>query len=165
MKKQTPDTAALFGLGDRGTIEVGKKADVNVIDFDRLTLHMPRMAYDLPAGGARLLQGASGYVATIVSGEVTRRDGSTPVPARGHSSGVRGNYSESGAIAATCWGSVRHTSETSTYTSIWLPSGSEKYTLCVTVWSAIMAIATPCASRSVLARRRSSMVSPTLNAT
>jgi N-acyl-D-aspartate/D-glutamate deacylase len=76
VKKQSADTAALFGLTDRGSIEVGKKADFNVIDFERLTLHMPRMAYDLPAGGARLLQDASGYVATIVSGEVTRRDGS-----------------------------------------------------------------------------------------
>ena len=75
VKKQTTDTAALFGLGDRGAIEVGKKADLNVIDFDKLTLHMPRMAYDLPAGGARLLQDASGYVATIVSGDVTRRNG------------------------------------------------------------------------------------------
>ena len=75
VKKQTTDTAALFGLGDRGAIEVGKKADFNVIDFEQLTLHMPRMAYDLPAGGARLLQGASGYVATIVSGQVTRRNG------------------------------------------------------------------------------------------
>ena len=75
MKKQSLDTATLFGLGDRGSIEVGKKGDFNIIDFDRLTLHMPRMAYDLPAGGARLLQDASGYVATIVSGEVTRRDG------------------------------------------------------------------------------------------
>jgi N-acyl-D-aspartate/D-glutamate deacylase len=75
VKKQSHDTAALFGLGDRGTVEVGKKADFNVIDFDRLTLHMPHMAYDLPAGGARLLQGASGYVATIVSGAVTRRNG------------------------------------------------------------------------------------------
>ena len=51
-QKQSHDTAQLFGLSDRGVIEVGKKADVNVIDFDALTLHMPRMAYDLPAGGA-----------------------------------------------------------------------------------------------------------------
>ena len=56
-------------------IEVGKKADINVIDMDALTLHAPRMAYDLPAGGKRLVQGASGYSATIVSGVVTRRDG------------------------------------------------------------------------------------------
>ncbi len=53
----------------------GKKADVNVIDFDRLALGMPRMAHDLPAGGGRLLQEADGYVATIVSGAVTRRGG------------------------------------------------------------------------------------------
>ena len=53
----------------------GKKADVNVIDFDGLTLRMPRVARDLPAGGARLLQEADGYVATMVSGEITRRHG------------------------------------------------------------------------------------------
>ncbi len=75
VKKQAADTAALFGLNDRGTIAVGKKADINVIDFDHLTLHTPRMAYDLPAGGRRLIQDASGYVATMVSGQVTRRDG------------------------------------------------------------------------------------------
>ncbi len=75
VKKQTADTAALFGLGDRGTIAAGLKADLNVIDFERLTLHTPRMAYDLPAGGRRLVQDASGYVATIVSGAITRRNG------------------------------------------------------------------------------------------
>ncbi|HZQ32974.1 MAG TPA: amidohydrolase family protein, partial [Mycobacterium sp.] len=74
VRKQSRDTAALFGLNDRGTIEVGKKADINVIDMSALTLHAPRMVYDLPAGGQRLVQGASGYVATIVSGVVTRRD-------------------------------------------------------------------------------------------
>ena len=74
VKKQTSDTAQLFGLTDRGTLEVGKKADVNVIDAGGLTLHTPRMAYDLPAGGRRLVQDATGYVATIVSGVVTRRN-------------------------------------------------------------------------------------------
>ncbi|MCV7382276.1 amidohydrolase family protein [Mycolicibacter longobardus] len=75
VRKQCRDTAQLFGLNDRGVIEAGKKADLNVIDMDALTLRPARMAYDLPAGGRRLLQGASGYVATIVSGAVTRRDG------------------------------------------------------------------------------------------
>jgi N-acyl-D-aspartate/D-glutamate deacylase len=75
VRKQTHDTAQLFGLTDRGTIEVGKKADINVIDMEALRLHSPRMAYDLPAGGRRIVQGASGYAATIVSGAVTRRDG------------------------------------------------------------------------------------------
>ena len=75
VRKQCHDTAQLFGLTDRGTIEVGKKADINVIDMDALTLHSARMAYDLPAGGRRLVQGASGYATTIVSGTVTRRDG------------------------------------------------------------------------------------------
>ncbi len=74
VRKQSHDTAELFGLTDRGTIEVGKKADLNVIDMAALTLHAPRMAYDLPAGGQRLVQGASGYVATVVSGVVTRRN-------------------------------------------------------------------------------------------
>ncbi|MDT5112606.1 MAG: hypothetical protein QOJ28_1203 [Mycobacterium sp.] len=75
IRKQSHDTAALFGLNDRGVIGVGKRADVNVIDMDALTLHAPRMAYDSPAGGHRLVQGSSGYSATIVNGVVTRRDG------------------------------------------------------------------------------------------
>ena len=75
VRKQSHDTAQLFGLSDRGVIEVGKKADLNVIDMDALTLHPARMAYDLPAGGQRLVQGASGYSATVVSGVVTRRHG------------------------------------------------------------------------------------------
>jgi N-acyl-D-aspartate/D-glutamate deacylase len=74
VRKQSHDTAQLFGLSDRGVIEVGKKADLNVIDMDALTLHPARMAYDLPAGGQRLVQGASGYSATIVSGVITRRN-------------------------------------------------------------------------------------------
>ncbi|MEV0670470.1 amidohydrolase family protein [Mycobacterium sp. NPDC050441] len=75
IRKQSHDTAQLYGMSDRGVISVGKKADVNVIDLDALTLHAPSMAYDLPAGGKRLVQSASGYDATIVSGTVTRRHG------------------------------------------------------------------------------------------
>jgi N-acyl-D-aspartate/D-glutamate deacylase len=60
---------------DRGVIAPGMKADINVIDFDRLAVQAPRMAFDLPAGGKRLLQGADGYVATIVSGQVAYRNG------------------------------------------------------------------------------------------
>ncbi len=75
IRKQSHETAQLFGLSDRGVIGIGKKADLNVIDMNALTLHAPRMAYDLPAGGHRLMQGASGYSATIVNGVVTRRDG------------------------------------------------------------------------------------------
>ncbi len=75
IKRQTADTARAVGLDDRGVIAPGMKADLNVIDFARLAVESPRMAFDLPAGGKRLLQGAKGYVATIVSGEVTYRDG------------------------------------------------------------------------------------------
>ncbi len=72
IKKMTSDTAALFGFDDRGVLEVGKRADVNIIDFERLELGQPHLVADLPAGGTRLLQDASGYVATIVAGVVTR---------------------------------------------------------------------------------------------
>jgi N-acyl-D-aspartate/D-glutamate deacylase len=75
VKRQTSDTARAVGLMDRGVLGVGRKADVNVIDFARLRVQAPRMAFDLPAGGKRLLQGADGYVATIVSGAVVYRDG------------------------------------------------------------------------------------------
>src|ERR1700761_5278813 len=75
IRKQSYDTAQLFGLSDRGVVEIGKRADVNIIDMDAITLHRPQMAYDLPAGGKRLIQGASGYDATIVNGVVTRRHG------------------------------------------------------------------------------------------
>jgi len=75
VKKQTKDTATLYGLGDRGSLEVGLRADLNVIDFENLTLNAPWMAHDLPAGGRRLLQDADGYDYTIVAGEVTRDHG------------------------------------------------------------------------------------------
>jgi N-acyl-D-aspartate/D-glutamate deacylase len=75
VKRQTSDNARAMGLHDRGTIAPGMKADLNVIDFDRLSLARPVMAFDLPAGGRRLMQQANGYVATIVAGEVTYREG------------------------------------------------------------------------------------------
>ena len=75
VKKQSSDTATLYGLTDRGVIAEGKKADINVIDIRRIDVGRPYMAYDLPAEGKRLLQGSTGYVNTIVSGVVTRRDG------------------------------------------------------------------------------------------
>ncbi len=75
VKKQTADTARAVGLFDRGIVAPGMKADLNVIDFDRLAVERPSMAFDLPAGGKRLLQRARGYEATIVSGAVTYRNG------------------------------------------------------------------------------------------
>ncbi|MEP2551657.1 MAG: amidohydrolase family protein, partial [Marinomonas sp.] len=65
--------AHAVGLNDRGTLKVGAKADINVIDMDRLQLHLPQIVRDLPAGGRRLTQAATGYDATIVSGEIIRR--------------------------------------------------------------------------------------------
>ena len=75
IKRQCHDTARLYGLDDRGLLKPGYLADVNVIDFDRLKLGKPWLAFDLPAGGKRLLQKADGYVATVKSGVVTFRDG------------------------------------------------------------------------------------------
>ncbi|MDP2259123.1 MAG: amidohydrolase family protein [Caulobacter sp.] len=75
IRMQTRDTAEAVGLLDRGLIEPGLRADLNVIDYDGLTLHAPGVAYDLPAGGRRLVQRADGYVATVVAGQITYRDG------------------------------------------------------------------------------------------
>jgi N-acyl-D-aspartate/D-glutamate deacylase len=75
VKRQTADTARAVGLLDRGVIAPGMKADINIIDFDKLRVNAPTMAFDLPAGGKRLLQRADGYVATMVSGAITYRDG------------------------------------------------------------------------------------------
>jgi N-acyl-D-aspartate/D-glutamate deacylase len=75
VRRLTSDTANAAGLGDRGVIAPGKKADLNVIDYDRLGFGRPYVAYDLPAGGKRLLQKADGYDATVVSGIATYRDG------------------------------------------------------------------------------------------
>jgi N-acyl-D-aspartate/D-glutamate deacylase len=75
IKRQCHDTARLYGLNDRGVLKPGYLADINVIDLDRLKLSKPWLAFDLPAGGRRLLQKADGYVATIKAGSVTFREG------------------------------------------------------------------------------------------
>jgi N-acyl-D-aspartate/D-glutamate deacylase len=75
IRMQTRDTARTLGLHDRGLIAPGYRADLNVIDYDALALHAPSVAYDLPSGGRRLIQKASGYRATVVAGQVTYRDG------------------------------------------------------------------------------------------
>jgi N-acyl-D-aspartate/D-glutamate deacylase len=68
---QTSRTASAYGFTDRGVLEPGKRADINLIDLDGMALHAPEMVFDLPAGGRRLIQRADGYVATLVGGEVT----------------------------------------------------------------------------------------------
>ena len=75
IRRVTSDTANAAGLHDRGVLRPGMKADVNVIDWDRLGSDKPYIAHDLPAGGKRLLQAVHGYDATIVSGQVTYRMG------------------------------------------------------------------------------------------
>jgi len=69
------DTARTVGLADRGLVASGYKADLNVIDLDRLRLHAPEVVHDLPGGGRRLVQRADGYAATVVSGAVVYRNG------------------------------------------------------------------------------------------
>ena len=68
MHKQTQATARTYQLHDRGVLAPGKRADINVIDFDNLMLHKPRVVHDLPAGGRRIVQSASGYKHTFVLG-------------------------------------------------------------------------------------------------
>ncbi len=72
---QTGRTAEVYGFTDRGTLQPGKRADVNLVDLDAMTLHAPEMIFDLPAGGRRLVQRADGYRATFVAGEQTYADG------------------------------------------------------------------------------------------
>lgn len=75
VRRLTDQPARLYGLDDRGSVAPGKRADLNVINFDELRLQAPYAVHDLPAGGVRLLQDAVGYDATVVRGEVTRRHG------------------------------------------------------------------------------------------
>ena len=73
--KQTKATASVFGIHDRGEIAIGKRADINVIDFDKLSVGNFELRADLPAGGTRILQSAGGNRATFVKGIQTRGNG------------------------------------------------------------------------------------------
>src|SRR6201991_3775975 len=95
---QSRKTALSVGLYDRGVIAPGFKADVNVIDYDRLHLHPPKVHYDLPVGGRRLLQQVDGYDATIISGVVTQRGGKATGARPGKL--VRGAQGEKSAFGA-----------------------------------------------------------------
>lgn len=75
VRKMTSETASLYGLGDRGVVAPGLRADLNVIDHAGLQLHAPEMAHDLPGDARRFIQKADGYVATILAGEVTLEHG------------------------------------------------------------------------------------------
>jgi len=78
---QTGRTASVYGFNDRGVLEPGKRADINVIDLDGLRLYEPEMVFDLPAGGRRLVQRVDGYTHTVLAGQVTFED-SQPTGAR-----------------------------------------------------------------------------------
>ncbi len=71
----TRQPAELYSLNDRGVLEQGMKADINIIDFEHLKLHTPHIVHDLPAGGKRFLQRADGIKTTIVAGEIIYQDG------------------------------------------------------------------------------------------
>jgi N-acyl-D-aspartate/D-glutamate deacylase len=75
IKRLTRDNASAIGLNDRGLLEVGKKADINVIDYQNLKIRPPEVLYDLPAGGKRMIQRTDGYDATIVAGQIVYRHG------------------------------------------------------------------------------------------
>jgi N-acyl-D-aspartate/D-glutamate deacylase len=92
--KLSQDTAGVYGLFDRGVVAPGYRADLNLVDFDALRLHAPQMAYDLPAGGKRLTQKASGYLATICGGEVTYENGE-------HTGAMPGRLVRGGRAAAS----------------------------------------------------------------
>ena len=95
---QTSETAAQVGLRDRGIVMAGYKADINIIDFDNLTLHAPYIVNDLPAGGKRLMQKASGYSMTIIYGNIAFREGNPTGELNGRL--IRGSKARPGAKAA-----------------------------------------------------------------
>jgi N-acyl-D-aspartate/D-glutamate deacylase len=74
VRKLTAEPADLYGFSDRGVLAVGKRADINVLDYERLSLASPTIVHDLPSGAGRLQQGSVGYLATLTAGVATRRD-------------------------------------------------------------------------------------------
>jgi len=80
VKRQTSETADFFGLSDRGRLAPGLRADLNLIDYDRLQVQKPVLIHDMPAGGRRFVQKVDGYEATIVAG--------TPIYQRGEHTGA-----------------------------------------------------------------------------
>ncbi|OXE37576.1 MAG: amidohydrolase [Phenylobacterium zucineum] len=98
IRMQTRDTAEAVGLFDRGRIAPGYRADLNIIDYEALTLDAPAVAYDLPAGGRRLVQHARGYTATLLAGVVTYQQGEPTGALPGRL--VRGARPAPGVVAA-----------------------------------------------------------------
>ena len=93
VKRQTSETADFFGLTDRGRLVPGLRADVNLIDFDRLRLHKPELVHDMPANGRRFIQRVEGYAATLVAG--------APIFERGeHTGAMPGRLVRAGRIGA-----------------------------------------------------------------
>ncbi len=90
VQRQTRDTARAIGLRDRGTLEAGMRADINIIDFENLAIHRPTIVHDLPAGGKRIVQRAAGYRHTFVAGEETYRDGEATGATPGRVIRIRG---------------------------------------------------------------------------
>jgi N-acyl-D-aspartate/D-glutamate deacylase len=84
VRKLTGAPASMYGFDDRGTLTEGKKADVNVIDFDNLTIEAPMTRADLPTGASRILQRSTGYLATIANGTVVRREDTDTGARPGH---------------------------------------------------------------------------------
>jgi N-acyl-D-aspartate/D-glutamate deacylase len=98
VRRLTADPAALYGLDDRGTLTPGKRADVNLVDFDALRLLYPERVTDLPAGAGRLVQRADGYVETIVAGETVVDGGELTDAMPGRL--IRGGASRSAGVTA-----------------------------------------------------------------
>jgi N-acyl-D-aspartate/D-glutamate deacylase len=82
--RMTARAAKVLGLTDRGVLKVGKKADINVLDIDNVEERQPRVVQDFPHGKSRLVQDSAGYLATIVNGQITRRDNESTGVRSGH---------------------------------------------------------------------------------